>query len=306
LSSADRAAAYKTYLNGFRLQMAAADHFLARSDVERATLLACLAMAGRITPTDIACSRTLDHLISRVPIGFARAHDRAPRSSDKHRDLVLWTGGLWDYMAPEAALGPFTTARPVLDARIEVGFLYPPVPDQQLAAHGLADTIARCSPRVWVANPPPDHLEREKFIDSARVLISLGRPGVENETCVRLRIRDALLYRRPIVVDPYGATAEYVSSTGIGVVAASLEPSDVAKAMSVLATSGRVRRDCLAAIELERKRCVLDTTLAPVLHIAAAASWRPLRPRHTKLTAMGAILDGMGEACDEWIRPFEV
>jgi hypothetical protein len=306
LPSADRAIAYKTYLDGFRLQMIAADHFLARSDIERTTLLACLAMAGRIAPADVTCSRTLDHLISRVPIGFARAYDRKLGPPDPHRDLLLWTGGLWDYMAPEAAVGPFASTCPVLGSRLEFGFLYPPARDQRLVAHGLVDAIARCHPRVWVSDSAPDHLEREERIASACALVSLGRPGIENETCLRLRIRDTLLYRRPVVVDPYGATAEYVRRTGVGVVAASLDAFDVADAMSALAVGGKVRSECLAAIEVERERCVLDDTLSPALRMWEGVNWRPLRSRQTKLAAMGAVSIGTGEVSGEWIRPFEV
>jgi hypothetical protein len=143
---------------------------------------------------------------------------------------------------------------------------------------------------------------RADAIEAAVALIALGRPGIENETCVRLRIRDTLLYRRPVIVDPYGTTADYVRRTGIGLVARSLEKDDVSEAARTMLFDDRVRRRCVEAIETERHRCITDERLVALLQVGDGAAWRPTRSRERKLAAM----DALAASTDTFIRPFEV
>gem|GEM_PF-6047497 len=296
-----RALAYRPYVEGFAAQLIAGDHFLARSAIERRTVITNLCLAGRLTPSDITESRTLAHLVSFAPIGFARRCDRRA-TAPVDPSLLLWTGGVWDYMAPEAALAPFAAGARIVPEDFRLGFLYPPAPGQSLRAAPLFAALAQSHPGSWVAIPPPDHLTRGVSIESARALISLGLPGVENDTCVRLRLRDALLYRRPIIVDSFGATGDYVASTGIGVLTRSLAAEDVAVAMRALVESDALWAECQRAIEAERSRCILDDTLLGLVRLGTNRRWRPLRTAADKF----AGLEGVIRPSSPFSQPFDI
>jgi len=69
---------------------------------------------------------------------------------------------------------------------------------------------------VYLLDEPPGPLERHALIKAARGLVCIAEPGVENETCVRLRIRDSRLYGVPTVVDGHGPTYDELARDGLG------------------------------------------------------------------------------------------
>jgi hypothetical protein len=175
--------------------------------------------AGRLTPSDIDRSPTLDHLISLVPLGFSADHERrAAAASPVHLADALWTGGVWSYLDPIVFVDALALCRDA-GVGLTAAFLYAAVqPDN-------ADLMARVRARVaqlglgekvMFCGEPLRHQDRDGILNGARVLVCTARPGVENETCVRLRIRDSRLYGVPMIVDPHGPTAREIERDGLG------------------------------------------------------------------------------------------
>ncbi|WP_157124499.1 hypothetical protein [Nocardia pseudovaccinii] len=54
-------------------------------------------------------------------------------------------------------------------------------------------------------------------------LICLRAPRIENQTCVRLRVRDSCLHGLTLLVDPFGATPSELSTDGLAV---AVDPAD--------------------------------------------------------------------------------
>ena len=97
---------YQDLIARYKLQLLLSDHFLARSSVARSTLIAGLCQAGRLRYGHFELSRSLDHLISCLPVGFNRrslAHAEAAPISLPSVEFV-WSGGIWDYYDPVALI----------------------------------------------------------------------------------------------------------------------------------------------------------------------------------------------------------
>lgn len=234
LASKDPVRAHQDMVRTYVRQLRLSSHFLCRSQVEKVSLVANLCIQGRLAPTDIAASRTLDHLISLVPIGFSWASARIARDTvaEPLADF-LWTGGIWSFYQPEMLVDAVAVCR---DRGIDTSaaFLYAePVPDNRTLIDGLRERIERrgVADRVLLHRGALSHDQRDRYLKGARALVALGRPGVENETCVRLRIRDSRLYGKPLIVDSYGATGAEVALSGRGVALADPTAESVADAL---------------------------------------------------------------------------
>ncbi|MBV7701688.1 hypothetical protein NOVA_02785 [Nocardia nova] len=230
---------YRELVDTYRFQLTHSDLFIARSHVERTTLIANLAGYGLLSPQDLARSRQLDHRITTIPIGYSTttspgAAARIPGAPGQGRGEVLWTGGLWTFMDPVAAVRAVATAR--ADG-VDVGlrFLHAaPHPDTD-AVHAEVTSAANdlgIDDHVVLHTDPVRHDDRDRYLRHAAGLICLARPGIENQTCVRLRARDSRLYGLTLLVDPFGATATELAADGLAV---AVDPADTDTIASYLA-----------------------------------------------------------------------
>ena len=219
VEAADPVGTYEAIRKVYERQLLAAHHFLCRSRVEKATLVGNLCCLGRLSTSDISRSSGLSHLVSLVPIGFGR---RAEHEADEQppRKLAdfLWTGGVWGFYRPEMFVEALRKCRDQ-GQELTGAFLYAkPAGDNAESIHRLRRVIAELGMEgsVYLLDEPPGPLERHALIKAARGLVCIAEPGVENETCVRLRIRDSRLYGVPTVVDGHGPTYDELARDGLG------------------------------------------------------------------------------------------
>ncbi|MDN3245205.1 glycosyltransferase [Streptomyces mutabilis] len=232
---------HQRYLNTYRRQLEVSHHFVCRSRSERSGLLPALCAAGRIRPVDLERSRTLDHLISTVPVGFsehsAAAADRAPATPMAD---FLWTGGVWSWYEPLMLVDAMSLLR---DRGVDstAAFLYGvPAPDsrdlltavaERIERHGLTDRVRINSRRVPLS-------ERDRYLKAAKAYVCVSKPGAENETGIRLRLRDSRLHGIPSIVDGFGLTGELVAEENLGIVLAEPSAETLADALQKVAAGG--------------------------------------------------------------------
>ncbi|WP_216916152.1 hypothetical protein [Nocardia noduli] len=223
--------AYQELVATYRYQVTHSRLFITRSDIERVTLIANLAAYGGLHPIDLDRSRVLTHRITTIPLGYTRAAARnavlrpGTEQSAREGTEVVWTGGLWSFLDPCAAVRAVAAAREQ-GAGLTLRFLHaaphPDTAETRDAVLTLADQLG-IAEHVVLHTDPIRHDDRDEYLRDAAALICLGRPGIENETCVRLRARDSRLYGLPTVLDPFGATATELSADGL---AAVFDPAD--------------------------------------------------------------------------------
>lgn len=270
---------YDDLLQRYLLQVWTCDHFILRSAVERSGMLGALAAIGRLSPAHHARSRTLDHLLSLLPVGFttesATAADAAPVTATPAE--FVWSGGIWDFYdtvtMAEALARLRDTGRPA-----RARFLYAPPADQSIGEMGrlrqATDRLGLHDLIEFPAGPLP-HTARDGVLKASRVLVVLGRDGAENHTCLRLRLRDALLYRLPVVVDAFGASGDWVTQWGIGRAVDTRDLDAVTEAMAILAFDTRASRRCRTALERARRAHTFQANLGALLAFLRAGQRAP-------------------------------
>ncbi|MFE0177188.1 hypothetical protein ACFWZ2_33270 [Streptomyces sp. NPDC059002] len=244
LGCADPTGEHQRFLGTYRRLLQVTHHFLCRSQVERAALLSTLCAFGRTTPDDIARSWTLDHLITTVPVGFSRAGlEEADATDPVHLADFLWTGGIWAFFEPlmlvEAmailrdrgvdASAAFLHATPTEDTRSTIADVGRAIDDL-----GLGD-------RVHLNTEPLALSERVKYVKAAEAYVCIARPGAENETGTRLRLRDTWLHGIPTIIDPHGISGDLVARENLGVVLHEPSAKSLADALQQV-KSGEVGR----------------------------------------------------------------
>ena len=275
----DPARVYAEVLATYQLQVLTADHMVTRAEIERAGVYATLACLGRLSPLQHARSRTLDHLVSLLPIGFGQAADLAARAAPVTAEPVdfTWSGGIWDFYDTGAVTAALTLLREE-GVRPRVRFLYAPPAHQLVDEAGRLEAAVRregLQDQVQRYPGPLDHTARDGVLKASRALVCLGRPGVENEICVRLRMRDALLYRTPVVVDRHGASGDWVRAQGIGLAVDTRDPRQVADALTALARDTAAYTGCLHALERIRPNHFFEANIGPLLRVLEAGERAP-------------------------------
>jgi glycosyltransferase involved in cell wall biosynthesis len=233
---------YQRLVDTYRYQLTHSDLFVARSAIERVTLIANLGAYGVLSVADLDRSRVLEHRIITIPIGFsATAIGSAHRSSASQRGEVLWTGGLWEFMDPAAAVRAVAAAR-ADGTEVTLRFLHAaPHPDTERTRTGVT-ALARelnVTQHVVLHTDPIRHSDRGRYLREAAALICLARPGIENETCVRLRVRDCRLYGLPLLVDRFGATATELAADGLAIPVDPADTGSIAEYLKLLVADSR-------------------------------------------------------------------
>jgi glycosyltransferase involved in cell wall biosynthesis len=282
-------AAYNDLVARFKLQLLLSDHFIARSRVARATLVAGLSLVGRLNYLHYDQSARLDHLLSLIPIGFNREslrHAEAAPASLPAVDFV-WSGGLWDFYDPVSVI----EAIGLLNrdgVPVTIRFMYMPPPDQVLEeAKRLTSAARECGVEHLVEfySDALPHNERDGVVKSARAGICIGKDGIENYTSIRLRLRDTFLYGLPLVVDSHGATGDLVRALDVGLAVNSEDVDSIASALARMKSDTETYQRFTRNIELVRRDYQLDLHARKLIEVVKRGRQAPDvgTPRHRQL-----------------------
>jgi glycosyltransferase involved in cell wall biosynthesis len=256
---------YKEVMAAYQLQLLLSSHFIARSTIERATLLASLGTIGRINYQNYT-DQKLSKLISHIPIGFnSHSEKHAANSAEfKHNFDFLWNGGVWD--SYDTAIIPKALDRLRNESiSTKVGFMYEPPENQYInEVFTLRKTIKEFNLGDNIEFlKPTTHYKRDPIVKGTKALICIGRDSIENYTCHRLRLRDVFLYQKPIITDSFGATGSIVKELGIGLTVKSEEELSIA--MKELIQNKKLYNQLVRNIQQVRNEYLMDNTIEPLI-----------------------------------------
>ncbi|MBA3943693.1 MAG: glycosyltransferase family 4 protein [Herpetosiphonaceae bacterium] len=239
-------------------QLAGGDFFVCATERQRDLYLGALMGAGRITPEATDHDPQLRWLIDVVPFGLP---DTPPVKQEPvlrevvpgigpHDILLLWTGGLWDWLDPLTlvrampqviAQQPHT--RLVFLAGQHPGTIQPmqlPAATRALAAElGLLNTHIFFY-EAWVL-----YAQRADFLLEADLAVSLHRNHLETAyAAVRSRFLDHLWAGLPSVVSAGDAVATLVQEHQLGLTVPPEDSAATAQAIITLLTDRTQRADC--------------------------------------------------------------
>ena len=280
---ADRAARDQDLL---ARQLAAGDFFLCATERQRDLYLGALMLAGRLTPSLADADPQARGLIDVAPFGLpaqppvklAPALRGALDGVWADDPLLLWAGGLWDWLDPLTLVEamPQVLARHP-DARLVfLAGRHPGVASEMRApqlARQRAEALGLLGRQVFFYDEWVPYARRADFLLEATVAVSLHRSHLETAyAAVRSRFLDHLWAGLPSVVSDGDAAAELVRRHGLGRVVPPEDPAALAAALIELLDNPAERADCAARASDLAREFTWERTLAPLRRWARSAN----------------------------------
>lgn len=270
-------------------QLAVGDFLMCATERQRDLYLGALLAGGQITPTLTDADPTLRRLLDVVPFGLAaeppqqQAHALRGVLPSIPADavIVLWTGGLWDWLDPltliramPAVVAACPQVRLVFLAGTHPGTIQPmqmPQRAEALAAElGLLDTHIIFY-REWVP-----YARRADVLLDADIAVSLHRNHLETTyAAVRSRFLDHLWAGLPSVVSAGDAAAALVQSYDLGYTIAPEDEQGVARALIGLAQQPAMRQHHAQQARQLATRSTWQQVLAPLRRFCEQPAKRP-------------------------------
>ena len=226
-------------------QLRAGDFFLCSSERQRDFWLGLLMMAGRVNPLTYSQDRELRRLVAVAPFGLP---SRPPRSrgpvlkgvwpgiqpGDK---VVLWGGGIWDWLDPLTLLRGLDHVRRRRDD-VKLFFLGTthPVPGtvpfsrMALEAIRLAKELGLLDRWAFFGHWVP-YEDREAYLLESDVGVSLHLPTLESRFAYRTRVLDYVWAGLPLVLTDGDEWADLTRRHGLGRVVAPGDDRALAEAL---------------------------------------------------------------------------
>jgi hypothetical protein len=231
-SAPDPVIAYGNHLGRFLQRLRAADCFTVASEMEKQVIAGMLSVCdhARLHGTD----PSLDEIFFVLPVGLSETNETtrmpAGTSPTDTSPVFVWNGGLWNHYEPVAAIEALAVL--ARTHRAQLWLLYPQRGTPTATYRAASDAAAVVAPgTVRFFHGGMSLTDRVHALRAATASIALYRPHALWDLCPPMRLRETLLYRLPIIAPRRGALGDLISTTGIGVTTASLDPDEIAKAM---------------------------------------------------------------------------
>jgi glycosyltransferase involved in cell wall biosynthesis len=247
----ERWARARFLVDSLRTALLLGDAFVCASERQRDLWLGALMAVGRLTPEAYAVDPSLRATIDVVPFGLPPAPPPRPAAPvmkgrlpgiGPHDRVVVWAGGMWDWLDPVTAVRAMDLLR-VQEPRTRMVFLGGPAPG---ATTGRAASAARAEARrlglegstvlfhEWV---PYD--ERAGYLLEADVGLTLHGRLVEARFAFRTRLLDHIWTGLPTVATVGDELAETLAGAGAGLTVPPGDVSAVASALRACLDAGR-------------------------------------------------------------------
>lgn len=293
--SARRARLYGTIaLDHVMAALAGADLILCASERQRDLWIGAMLGAGLITPARYAADPTLRALIDVVPFGVdahpprrdagAGVRERFPELG-ADTQIVLWNGGLWNWLDPVGAVEAFAEVAGRND-RARLVFMGRPPGDPAHAsaaatARGIAESRGLLGTRVFFNDSWVPYDERGAWLLGADCALSMHHDHLETRYSFRTRILDCFWAGLPVVCTSGDELAGLVAAAGLGAV---VQPGDQgAAAEAILEVLRRGRGAYTDGLARAAQAFRWETVAEPLVRFVegpAAAGAGP-RPRGT-------------------------
>lgn len=260
------------------------DFFICAGEVQRTWWLGLLEMTGRINPYTFGEDPTLRKLVDCVPFGLpadplpALSADFRPFGLAPEDPLLLWGGGLWDWLDPLTAIRALPrVVEQVPNARLlfpGTRHPTPTVPEMRMVAQArrLAQELGLLGTYVFFGDWVP-RAEWPLYLQRATVGLSLHPASYETHLAFRSRLLEYIWAGLPMVVTGGDETALIVQRYGLGRVVAVGDVEGVAEA--VLEVLEQPRETWAPAFDRAREVFTWERVAEPLLAFCRAPRIAP-------------------------------
>ena len=237
-------------LDAFTEALRMAHHVICASDRQRDLWLGMMLGAGLLRAENYDVDPTLRSRIDVVPTGVSTAplppgrpiRDRFPQIGADD-DVVLWYGGLWDWVDP---VTPVRAMPELLRHRAGAKLVFlgraPAAPHQggmARRARALAGELGLEDRSVFFLDAIVPFAERGAWLSEADCAISTHHEDLETRFAFRTRVLDFIWARLPVVCTRGDALSELVERHRLGAVVQPGDASAVAAALAQVLAAGR-------------------------------------------------------------------
>lgn len=287
-------------------QLRAADFIVCATERQRDLYMGALLALGRVTPERADADPQLRGLIDVAPFGLPAAPPQRREPAlrgvlpglGEHERLLLWSGGLWDWLDPQTlveAMALVAARQP--DARLV--FLAGTHPGDAPPMRAPAEARARAEALGLLGRSVlfyDDWLPYERRADAlieADIAVSLHRAHLETAyAAVRSRFLDHLWAGLPSVVSAGDAAADLVERHRLGRVVPVGDASAVAGAILALLDDDAERAACGRRARALGDTMTWERALAPLARFCERPAMTSDRNREPAAPAAPAPEDG--------------
>jgi len=224
----ERVRIHRNDLNTIMHQILAGDFFMCGHDRQRDFWMGVLAAANRVNPQNSDFDRTFDRILAAVPSGLS---DEPPRRSGtalkgvhpavgKTDRVVLWMGGMWDWLDPLTlirAVGHLRKEHPNLRLVLPAA----PSPDPVVPRMRMLDDARALARKlglegthvIFIGWIPFD--ARQNYLLEADLGVCMQRRHLETRYAMRTRLLDFIWARLPMVLSEGDFLSEACASAGV-------------------------------------------------------------------------------------------
>lgn len=268
-------------------QLRAGDCFLCATERQRDLYLGALLTLGRVAPDLADADPTLRGLLRVVPFGLSKeppAPLPPPWEPLPNEQVILWSGGLWDWMDPltliramPKVLNAAPNARLVFLAGKHPGTAGSmTMPDQ---ARALAAELGLSDTQVTFVDHWLPYNKRSGALLAAKVAVYLHEDSLETAyAAVRSRFLDHLWAGLPSLVSDGDAAAALVKQHGLGRVAKPGDVESTADALLALLTNPDELAACAAQARALAHTFTWEAVAQPLLEFCRNPQMTAERP----------------------------
>ncbi|MGZ5433237.1 MAG: glycosyltransferase, partial [Thermoanaerobaculia bacterium] len=199
----------------------------------------------------------------------------APPAVPAQDDIVVWGGGVWEWLDPATAVDAIVRLNRD-GVRAKLLFLGRSRPNRDLIDRRRDDRfdalLARGGAAVSANDQWIPYDERLSWLRSGKIAIMLHRRTTEADYSIRTRLFDAIAAGIPVVATKGGFAAELVEQEGLGIVVSPGDVPGVAEAIRRLLTDDEIYSSCVENLERIRPRFAWEVVTRPL--VRAIMTWQ--------------------------------
>jgi glycosyltransferase involved in cell wall biosynthesis len=247
-----------------------ADYFLVGEPEEKLLKLGELISTYRVGLADY---RTLSGRMYPLPvIGYSR-HNAPAVSPEATSGTMLWNGGLWNHYGGVETIMAAVQQLRAEGLDITFHFLYPN--EGMTAYRQIVQRQAEDNP-PWlkIGHPDgehPDFFTKQKVIAGCRAIVLLYDTVLQLDLFLSMRLREVLLFEKPVIVSDFGVVSAFVNRHGIGLTVHNTVDG-VRDAMRRLATDPTLYETLVGNIRRLKPRYDFANFVPPIARLITAST----------------------------------
>lgn len=230
---------YKVDLEILLEQVRCGDHFLCASEKQRDFWIGLFVASGKVNVKKIRRDRSLKETIGIVPFGLESSDPVVtynPFEKYVNKKVILWGGGLWDWLDPITLLKAFKILNEKRDDLI-LFFMGTKHPNELVAEKKVVSEMKKLidqinlDKEIVIFNEWVPYNERQSYYKNAAIAVTTYFDNLETRFSFRTRVLDFIWCDLPMVLTKGDTLSTMIEDNGCGL---ALNPQDELELVSAL------------------------------------------------------------------------